>query len=61
IEEALAEAEKRLITGKEITPFLLAKVSEITDGDSLKSNIALIENNVRLGARTVSAYASLTL
>ena len=61
IEEALAEAEKRLITGKEITPFLLAKVSEITDGDSLKSNIALVENNVRLGARTVSAYSSLAL
>lgn len=59
INEALAEAGIRKITGKEITPFLLSKVAEITGGSSLKSNIALVENNVRLGARIVAAYSSI--
>jgi len=59
INSALAEAEKESIKGKDITPFLLARVSDITGGSSLKSNIALVENNVRLGARTVAAYSIL--
>ena len=59
IEDALEEAEKRKIRGRDITPFLLARVKDLTGGDSLKSNIALVENNVRLGARTVAAYATL--
>ncbi len=58
IETALAEAERRSVSGKDITPFLLAKVSDITGGSSLKSNIALVENNVRLGAKTVIAYTA---
>jgi pseudouridine-5'-phosphate glycosidase len=59
IKEALDEAGRRGISGKEITPFLLTRVAELTEGSSLKSNIALVENNVRLGARTVAAYCSI--
>ena len=51
IEQALREAEEQGVHGKEITPFLLAKVCEITGGDSLKSNIRLVLNNVRLASR----------
>lgn len=50
IEDALAEADARGIKGKESTPFLLAKVKDITKGDSLEANIKLVYNNARLGA-----------
>ena len=58
IEEAHAEAAHRGIKGKEITPFLLKRITEITGGSSLDSNIALVENNVRLGSRVAAAYAN---
>lgn len=51
IENALKEAEEKGIKGKEATPFLLAKVKEITGGDSLDANIRLVYNNARLGAK----------
>ena len=64
IERAIEEAERemvaRKIAGKEATPFMLAKVNEITGGDSLKANIALVENNARLAAEIAVAYARLT-
>ncbi len=50
IEKALAEAEERGIRGKEVTPFLLARVSEITEDRSRAANIALLENNARIAA-----------
>lgn len=50
IEKALKEADKNRIHGKELTPFLLAKVKELTGGDSLESNIALVKNNAALAA-----------
>ncbi len=50
IEKALAMANEQGIKGKEITPFLLKNIVEITGGDSLESNIALILNNAALGA-----------
>ncbi|AEX86445.1 pseudouridine-5'-phosphate glycosidase [Marinitoga sp. 1135] len=50
IEDALKEAEKLGIKGKETTPFLLAKIKEITGGESLKSNIQLVYNNAKLAA-----------
>lgn len=50
IEQALAEAHAQGIGGKESTPFLLARVCEITGGDSLASNIQLVLNNARLAA-----------
>lgn len=51
IEKALKEADENGIRGKESTPFLLAKVKEITGGDSLESNIKLVYNNAMLGAK----------
>ena len=50
IEQALAEAAEKGIHGKETTPFLLARIAEITGNDSLDSNIQLVFNNVALGA-----------
>jgi pseudouridine-5'-phosphate glycosidase len=54
------EMTARGIAGKETTPFLLAKVNEITGGDSLKANIALVENDARLAAEIAVTYARLT-
>lgn len=51
ISQAVAEAEQQGIGGKDATPFLLARVKDLTGGDSLETNIALIENNARLAAR----------
>jgi len=50
IAKALKKADKKGITGKEITPFLLKTIVELTGGDSLESNIKLILNNAKLGA-----------
>ena len=52
---ALSEAEKLGIKGKEITPFLLAKIKELTAGESLRANIELVLNNARLAARIAAA------
>ncbi len=54
IDRALREAEEAGVKGKEVTPFLLAKVVELTGGDSLESNIQLVLNNARLAARTAA-------
>ena len=54
IDRALKEAEATGVKGKEVTPFLLAKVVELTGGDSLESNIQLVLNNARLAARTAA-------
>lgn len=51
INAAVKEAEEKGIVGKESTPFLLAKVKEITGGSSLESNIQLVFNNAKVGAR----------
>ncbi len=50
IETALREAEAQGIAAKAVTPFLLARIFELTEGRSLKANIALVLNNARLGA-----------
>ena len=50
IDEAIVEAEARGVKGKQVTPFLLAKVKDITGGDSLDSNIQLVYNNAALAA-----------
>lgn len=50
IDQALAESAEQGISGKESTPFLLARVAELTGGDSLASNIQLVFNNARLAA-----------
>jgi len=51
IDEAVEEAERTGIKGKEITPFLLSKVKEITKGDSLKANIQLVYNNAKVASQ----------
>ncbi len=56
IETALRESVEQGIKGKETTPFLLAKVVELTGGNSLESNIQLVLNNARLAAQTAVAY-----
>ena len=50
IEQALQEADQQGISAKDVTPFLLGRIFELTDGKSLTSNIALVRNNARLGA-----------
>ena len=52
IEQALSDAKARGIHGKETTPFLLARVVELTGGDSLESNIKLVLNNAKVAAQT---------
>ena len=59
IDQAVAEAEEQGIRGKEITPFLLARVAELTGGDSLASNIQLVYNNARLASRIAAAYTGM--
>ena len=57
IDEALADAEAQGIRGKETTPFLLAKIVELTGGDSLESNIKLVLNNAALAAKTAACLS----
>ncbi len=57
IEAALAAAAEAGVKGKDVTPFLLAKVKELTEGESLESNIALVLNNADLAARIAVEYA----
>ncbi|TIS95950.1 pseudouridine-5'-phosphate glycosidase [Mesorhizobium sp.] len=59
IAAAVAEAEKRGIGRKELTPFLLARINELSQGRSLKANIALVRNNAALAARIAVAHARL--
>lgn len=56
IEQALQEATQQGIAGKASTPFLLARVAELTGGDSLASNIQLVLNNARLAAAIAVAF-----
>ena len=58
IEAALAEAEARGIAAKAVTPFLLQRIFELTEGRSLASNIALVLNNARLGAAIARELAA---
>ncbi len=55
IDAAQKAAEAQHISGKAVTPFLLSKILELTDGRSLKTNIALVENNARLAAEIAKA------
>jgi pseudouridine-5'-phosphate glycosidase len=55
IEAAQKAAEAQNVTGKAVTPFLLGKILELTGGRSLKTNIALVENNARVAARVAKA------
>ena len=59
IEQAIAESREQGIHGKATTPFLLARVKELTGGDSLESNIQLVFNNARLAAQTAVELAGM--
>jgi len=54
---AQEEAEERAIRGKELTPFLLSRISQLTDGISLNANLALLHNNVRTASHIAVALA----
>lgn len=56
-DEAIEEAHKNNVQGKEITPFLLSKIVEKTQGKSLEANVALIKNNVLLAAKLAKELA----
>lgn len=55
IKEAVAEADALGVTGKRITPFLLTKVKELTEGASLEANIKLVLNNAEIGAKIAAS------
>lgn len=57
IEQALTEAEAEEISGKDLTPFLLDRIKEITAGQSLETNISLVYNNAAVGAKIAAAFA----
>lgn len=59
IADALKEADKNGIAGKAVTPYLLNKVKEITAGESLKANIALVRNNAKVAAQIAVEYSKL--
>jgi pseudouridine-5'-phosphate glycosidase len=59
IERALSEAAAQGVRGKETTPFLLARVNELTGGESLESNIALVRGNAALAAQISVEYGRL--
>jgi pseudouridine-5'-phosphate glycosidase len=59
IELALFDADKNGITGKAVTPYLLDRVKEITAGESLNANIALVKNNAELGSLIAVEYSKL--
>ena len=58
IGEAIARATEKGVTGKAVTPFLLSELLDITKGESLKANIALVENNARLAAKIAVAVSA---
>ena len=58
IQAALAEAEAAGVHGAASTPFLLSKVSELTGGESLRANLALLRNNARVAALVAKAMVA---
>lgn len=60
LQDSLREAEQKQIAGREVTPFLLARMSEASKGSTLKANVALLENNARVAAEIAVAAADAT-
>lgn len=58
LKSALAEAQAKNILGKDVTPFLLAKMSAESKGETLRANIALLENNAKIAAQIASAFCA---
>ena len=59
VEKALADAAQHRINAKAVTPYLLQRIFDLTEGASLTANIALVMNNARLGAKIAIAAAAL--
>lgn len=59
IDKAIKEADENGIHGKELTPFLLARIKDLTGGESLESNIELVLSNARLAAKTAVALSQM--
>jgi len=59
IADAVAEAKAKDIKGKDVTPFLLKRIVEMTGGKSLETNIHLVVNNAKVGAKIAKAYAEM--
>ncbi|XP_042268237.1 pseudouridine-metabolizing bifunctional protein C1861.05 isoform X2 [Thunnus maccoyii] len=57
IQTAVTEASAKGITGRDVTPFILQKVNELTEGKSLQANIALIRNNAKVGSQIACALS----
>ena len=55
LDEALQEAVRRQVAGRELTPFLLSRMAQTSEGATLKANIALLENNARVAAQIAAA------
>ena len=58
IVQAVAEAERQGVRGKAVTPFLLARIAELTHGESKAANLALLENNARVAAQIATALGA---
>jgi pseudouridine-5'-phosphate glycosidase len=59
LDEALRRAEEKQVTGKDVTPFLLETIVELTGGESLEVNLRIAENNIRLAAEIATAWSRL--
>ena len=59
LDESLAAAEREHVGGRELTPFLLSRMAQQSDGATLKANIALLENNARVAAEIAIAVSEL--
>ena len=57
LDQALADCDAAGITGAAITPFVLGRIAEATDGRSIPANLALAENNARVAAQVAVAIA----
>ena len=58
IDRALADCDERGIRGKDITPYLLGRIVELSDGRSLETNLALVRHNARVGTAIAVAHAA---
>lgn len=58
-QQAIEESEKQGIKGREVTPFLLKRINELTKGESLRANIALVKHNAAVGASVAAAWAAM--
>jgi len=58
VEQAIADAESKGVAGKDLTPFLLRRIEELSGGESLQSNVQLMLNNARLAAEIAVAMSA---